>query len=100
MKRVEEEMVYSKLKHSTVFACPKCGSTRFTLVWSWELETFDSLKFDREHAIVHIPDISDDWDPWDLQYISHAECISCGYRISKNKIQRIFEETKVKYSEL
>jgi predicted RNA-binding Zn-ribbon protein involved in translation (DUF1610 family) len=97
MKRVEEEMVYSRLKHGTMFVCPKCESTRFSLVWNWKLKIFDGLEFREECTIVHTLDDSSDWNPWDPQYISHAVCTNCGNRISRSKILRILERTKVKY---
>jgi DNA-directed RNA polymerase subunit RPC12/RpoP len=79
-----------------VYACPKCGSRKFSLVWNWKLEIPDGLEFRENRAIIQTGEDSG-WDPWDPQYISHAVCTNCGSRISKNKIRRIFERTEVKY---
>jgi predicted RNA-binding Zn-ribbon protein involved in translation (DUF1610 family) len=94
MKRVEKEMIYSRLRYGTLFACPKCGSERFLLVWSWKLEIPDGLEFRENRAIIRTDEGLSDWDPWNPDCISHAVCPRCGNRISGDEIRKILKRTK------
>jgi DNA-directed RNA polymerase subunit RPC12/RpoP len=93
-----EEMVFSKLKHGSVFACPRCGSRTFKMIRPVKVRFEDVLRFSASGA-----EICFDNPPElrccapSLKGVSRILCRRCGREVSKNRIAGILRRVEVSH---
>ncbi|MEM4188804.1 MAG: hypothetical protein QXN56_06660 [Candidatus Hadarchaeum sp.] len=85
----EEEKVFNKLKHGTIFACAKCGSKEFELVT--DVKIYDRLSVHEDGTVTVNLSALDEMN-CNLEDVSRVYCAECGATIPRRRFLALIDE--------